>query len=183
MTFDGKGGKMHNASVLADKIGMGLNGRITSSRKETSKYTNTIVFVNQPWVELPDSPMGQPKIKMKGGEAIYLNSTLIFLYGNQKGAGTNKIMATKNGRKIKFATRTKISILKNHVNGIGYEDGKVIVTPHGFIEDTKEAEEAYKKEYSEFWTDMFIKNGLEVKEGEDFALEGSQTDIDLEGLE
>ena len=37
MTFDGKGGKMHNASVLADKIGMGLNGRITSSRKETSK--------------------------------------------------------------------------------------------------------------------------------------------------
>jgi hypothetical protein len=92
-------------------------------------------------------------------------------------------MATKNGRKIKFATRTKISILKNHVNGIGYEDGKVIVTPHGFIEDTKEAEEAYKKEYSEFWTDMFIKNGLEVQEGEDFALEGSQTDIDLEGLE
>jgi hypothetical protein len=30
---------------------------------------------------------------------------------------------------------------------------------------------------------MFIKNGLEVQEGEDFALEGSQTDIDLEGLE
>lgn len=189
MTFDGKGGKMHNASVLADKIGMGLNGRITSSRKETladgkpNKYTNTIVFVNQPWVELPDSPMGQPKIKMKGGEAIYLNSTLIFLYGNQKGAGTNKIMATKNGRKIKFAARTKISILKNHVNGIGYEDGKVIVTPHGFIEDSKEAEEKYKIEYSNYWADTFIKNGLDIKEGEDFQLEDSKTDIELEGLE
>jgi hypothetical protein len=189
MTFDGKGGKMHNASVLADKIGMGLNGRITSSRKETTpdgkpnKYTNTIVFVNQPWVELPDSPMGQPKIKMKGGEAIYLNSTLIFLFGNQKGAGTNKIMATKNGRKIKFATRTKISILKNHVNGIGYEDGKIIVTPHNFIDDTKEAEEQYKREYSEYWADMFIKNGLDIKEGEDFELAESQTDMELEGLE
>jgi hypothetical protein len=189
MTYDGKGGKMHNASVLSDKIGMGLNGRITSSRKETTaegkpnKYTNTIVFVNQPWVELPDSPMGQPKIKMKGGEAIYLNSTLIFLFGNQKGAGTNKIMATKNGRKIKFATRTKISILKNHVNGIGYEDGKVIVTPHSFIDDTKEAEEQYKKEYSDFWSEMFIKNGLDIKEGEDFELEGSSTDVDLDGLE
>jgi hypothetical protein len=127
--------------------------------------------------------MGQPKIKMKGGEAIYLNSTLIFLFGNQKGAGTNKIMATKNGRKIKFATRTKISILKNHVNGIGYEDGKVIVTPHSFIDDTKEAEEQYKKEYSDFWSEMFIKNGLDIKEGEDFELEGSSTDVDLDGLE
>jgi len=28
MTFDGKGGKMHNASTLADKIGMGINQRI-----------------------------------------------------------------------------------------------------------------------------------------------------------
>ena len=162
---------------------MGLNGRITSSRKETSKYTNTIVFVNQPWVELPDSPMGQPKIKMKGGEAIYLNSTLIFLFGNQKNAGTNKIMASKHGRKIKFATRSKISILKNHVNGIGYEDGKVLVTPHGFIDDTKEAEEEYKKEYSSFWSEMFIKNGLDISSDSDFELENSQTDMELEGLE
>ncbi len=93
-------------------------------------------------------------------------------------------MATKNGRKIKFASRTKISILKNHVNGIGYEDGKVIVTPHGFIEDTKEAEETYKKEYSEYWADTFIKNGLDVDgDGSDFELEDSKTDIELEGLE
>jgi hypothetical protein len=30
---------------------------------------------------------------------------------------------------------------------------------------------------------MFIKNGLDIKEGEDFELEGSSTDVDLDGLE
>jgi hypothetical protein len=88
MTFDGKGGKQHNASVLADKIGMGINQRISGSRRSDSKYTNTLVIVNQPWVELPDNPFGQPKIMAKGGNAIWLNSSLVFLFGNQKGAGT-----------------------------------------------------------------------------------------------
>ena len=86
MTFDGKGGKMHNAATLADKIGMGLNQRIGKSRRQDSKYTNTLVVVNQPWVELPDNPFGQPKIKAKGGESLWLNSTLVFRFGNQKNA-------------------------------------------------------------------------------------------------
>jgi len=182
MTYDGKGGKMHNASVLADKIGMGLNGRITGSRKETSSYTNTIVFVNQPWVELPDNPFGQPKIKMKGGEAIFLNSTLIFLFGNQKNAGTNKLNAVKGGRKINYATRSKISIMKNHVNGIGYQDGKVIVTPHDFIEDNKAAETSYKEQYAEYWMDMFIKSGLEELDGNDTSFETELVKDNIQGL-
>ena len=32
MTFEGKGGKQHNAAALADKIGMGINQRISGSR-------------------------------------------------------------------------------------------------------------------------------------------------------
>jgi hypothetical protein len=35
MTFDGKGGGMHSAKVLADKIGMGIHSRISKSKKET----------------------------------------------------------------------------------------------------------------------------------------------------
>ena len=50
MTYEGKGGKQHNASVLADKIGMGINQRISGSRKSDSKYENTLIIVNQPWV-------------------------------------------------------------------------------------------------------------------------------------
>ena len=169
MTFEGKGGKMHNASTLADKIGMGINQRITGSRKESSKFTNTLVIVNQPWVELPDNPFSQPRIKMKGGEAIFLNSTLVFLFGNQKNGGTSKINATKNGRKVAFATRTKISILKNHVNGIGFSDGRVIVTPHRSITDDANDIKKYKEEHSSYWVEQFEKAGEKI-DGDNFDL-------------
>jgi hypothetical protein len=123
-----------------------------------------LVIVNQPWVELPDNPFGQPKIKAKGGEAIWLNSSLVFLFGNQKGAGTTKITATKDKRTVKFAVRTKISVLKNHINGLGYEDGKIIVTPHGFLagKDTSEEKssiEKYKKDHSDYWKEIIGAEG------------------------
>jgi len=158
MTFEGKGGKQHNASTLADKIGMGLNQRISGSRRMDKKYTNTMIIANQPWVELPDNPFGQPKIKAKGGEAVWLNSTMVFLFGNQKNAGITKISIQKDGRKVKIATRTKVSVMKNHVNGLGYEDGKILVTAHGFMKgrdpaSEKKSIEEYKKSAADYITD------------------------------
>ena len=46
-------------------------------------------------------------------------------------------------------TRTKVSIMKNHVNGLGFSDGKIMVTAHGFMklrekEDEKKAKEQKK---------------------------------------
>jgi hypothetical protein len=169
MTFEGKGGKQHNASVLADKIGMGINQRISGSRRTDKQYTNTLIIVNQPWVELPDNPFGQPKIKAKGGEAIWLNSTLVFLFGNQKGAGTTKIKITRNKRDVNFASRTKISIMKNHVNGIGFADGKIMVTPHGFMKAKESAEEKisiqeYAKENLDYISKLFGEKVTDVSE-------------------
>jgi hypothetical protein len=169
MTFEGKGGKQHNASVLADKIGMGINQRISGSRRTDKQYTNTLIIVNQPWVELPDNPFGQPKIKAKGGEAIWLNSTLVFLFGNQKGAGTTKIKITRNKRDVNFASRTKISIMKNHVNGIGFADGKIMVTPHGFMKAKEAAEEKisiqeYAKENLDYISKLFGEKVTDVSE-------------------
>jgi hypothetical protein len=184
MTYDGKGGKQHNAAVLADKIGMGINQRISGSRKSTSKYENTLVIVNQPWVEIPDNPFGQPKIKAKGGESIWLNSSLVFLFGNQKNAGTTKISAVKNKRKVKFATRTKVSVLKNHINGLGYEDGKIIVTAHGFLSGKDSAEEkksieGYKTENSDYWKEIIGIEGdfnlVVSEEGKEVESESSQS--------
>ena len=151
MTFDGKGGKMHNASTLADKIGLGVSGRISKSKKQDYPYENSLIIVNQPWVDLPDNPFGQPEIKAKGGEAIWLASSLVFLFGNQKKSGISHIMATKDKRKVSFGIRTKISVLKNHINGLGYKDGKIIAVPHGYIEDSTESVDEYKKNYSDFW--------------------------------
>jgi hypothetical protein len=170
MTFDGKGGKQHNASVLSDKIGMGINQRISGSRKADSKWENTLIIINQPWVELPDNPFGQPKIMAKGGNAVWLNSSLVFLFGNQKGAGTTKITATKDKRSVKFAVRSKVSVLKNHINGLGFDDGRIIVTPHGFLAGKESTEEKasiekYKKEHAEYWKDIIGADGdFDLKE-------------------
>ncbi len=169
MTYEGKGGAQHNARVLSDKIGQGLNQRISGSRRTDKPYTNTLIIVNQPWVELPDNPFGQPKIKAKGGEAIWLNSTLVFLFGNQKGAGTTKISITKDKRKVKIATRTKISIMKNHVNGLGYEDGRILVTAHDFMKGRDDSEEKksieqYKSEHGNYISNML---GVNVTDADD----------------
>lgn len=175
MTFEGKGGKMHNAAVLSDKIGMGIHSRISKSKKEDYPYYNTLVIIAQPWVDLPDNPYGQPEIKSKGGEAVWLASSLVFLFGNQKKAGINHITATKNGRTVSYAIRTKISILKNHVNGLGYRDGKIIAVPQGYIEDTKEAIDKYKKEYSQYWNAILSGTGeivFDEKEIEEEEIEG-----------
>lgn len=164
MTFEGKGGKQHNAAALADKIGMGIHARITKSKKEDYPYFVTMIIVNQPWVDVPDNPFSKPEIKAKGGEAIWLASALVFLFGNQKKSGINHIEATKNGRKVSFAVRTKVSVIKNHVNGLGYRDGKLIVVHNGYIDDTKEALEQYKKEYSDFWKQKLGGGDFELKE-------------------
>jgi len=170
MTFEGKGGKMHNASALSDRIGMGIHSRISKSKKEDyptkeNPLINTLIVINQPWVDLPDNPFGQPEIKAKGGEALWLASSVVFLFGNQKKAGINHITATKNNRTVSYAIRTKVSILKNHVNGLAFKDGKIIAVPQGYIADTKEALEEYKKDYSQYWNAILSGTGeIELSE-------------------
>jgi hypothetical protein len=171
-TYDGGGGTMHDARVLADKIGKGIHSRISKSKKEDYPYINTMSVIVQPWVQLPDTPFGQATIQPKGGQALYLASSLVFLFGNQKSSGVSHITATKNGRTISYATRTKVSILKNHVNGIAYKDGKIIAVPQGYISDTKEALDKYKKEYSGYWNAILSGTGeitLDESEEEDFG--------------
>ena len=171
MSFDGKGGNQHTARTISEKWGMGMAQRITSSRKESAPYTNTMVFVNQPWVELPDNPFSQPRIQPKGGQSIYLSCALVFLFGNQKSAGVSKLNATNQGRKVNFAVRTKVGIHKNHMNGLGYADCRILATTHGFIEDDKKAIDSYKSEYKEYWSKVFDNVGEEV----DFSIEEGDT--------
>ena len=178
MSFDGKGGNQHTARVISEKWGMGLAQRITSSRKETAPFTNTMIFINQPWVELPDNPFGQPKIQPKGGQSIYLSCALVFLFGNQKSAGISKLSATNKGRKVNFAIRTKVGILKNHMNGLGYADCRLLATTHGFIEDDKKAIDNYKNDYKVYWSEIFETVGSESKDFEVVEDDFMETPVD-----
>jgi hypothetical protein len=55
-------------------------------------------------------------------------------FGNIMNAGTSKIKAIKDGKQVEFAKRTNLQIDKNHINGITTR-GKIIMTPHGFLND------------------------------------------------
>ena len=139
-----------NAGAMSQQFGNFINQRIVLSRKASQPYTNTLVAVNKVWVAKPDNPMGQPTLNNKGGNTMYFDASLIVTFGNIARAGTNKIKATKNGKEVEFAKRTKISCDKNHVNDVT-STSKVIMTAHGFIDDTKQAIDKYKKEYSKDW--------------------------------
>jgi hypothetical protein len=66
-------------------------------------------------------------------------------------AGTSKIKAIKNGKQVEFAKRTNLQIDKNHINGITTR-GKIIMTPHGFLNDDEKQLKNYKDAHSKEWS-------------------------------
>ncbi len=155
-----------NAGAMSVQFGNFVNQRITRSRKESSQYTNSLITINKVWVEKPSLPMELPKMKNKGGNTMYLDSSLVVTFGNVTNPGTSKIKAIKNGREVEFAKRTKVSVDKNHITGITAL-GKVIATPHGFIRDDKKELNDYKKQHSPEWLKILGSEDFDVVEVEE----------------
>jgi len=141
---------MWNAGAIASQFGNFVNSKIVSSRKESSKYTNTLFIVNKTGVSPAETARSFPKMTNKGGTTFYYDASLCITFGNITNAGITKIEAQNNNKKVHYATRTKVSCDKNHVNGIETR-GTVINTIHGFIDDTPNALTKYKKAHSPEW--------------------------------
>jgi len=152
-----------NAGAMSQQFGNFINQKIILSRKENQPYTNTFVAVNKVWVAKPNSPMEQPKMKNKGGDTMFFDSSFVITFGNISNSGTSKIKATKDGKDVEFAKRTKISADKNHVTGVQTK-GTVVMTVHGFIEDDKKAIDEYKKEHSKNWLQILGSTDFDVVE-------------------
>ena len=152
-----------NAGAMSQQFGNYINQKIILSRKESQQYTNTLVAINKVWVAKPEHPMGQPKMNNKGGTTMYFDSSLVITFGGITSSGTNKIKASKNGKDIEFAKRTKISCDKNHVTGIT-SVGKIIMTVTGFIEDKPSAIDKYKKQNSHQWIKTLGSDDFDIIE-------------------
>lgn len=150
-----------NAGAMSQQFGNFINQKVVLSRKETQPFTNTLVAVNKVWVARPTVPMEQPRLKNKGGDTMFFDASLILTFGNITNSGTNKIKATKDGRDVEFAKRTKVSCDKNHITGVTTK-GAVIMTVHGFIPDDKKAIDEYKKEHSEEWLKLLGSKDFDV---------------------
>ena len=135
---------------MSTQFGNNVNQKILLSRKEGSKYTNTLVAINKVWTMKPESPMGMAKLQNKGGMSMWYDATLVVTFGNITNPGTSKIKAIKSGMQVEFAKRTNIQIEKNHINGI-QSRGRIVMTPHGFIDDDKKAIDKYKDAHKDRW--------------------------------
>lgn len=152
-----------NAGAMSTQFGNNVNQKITLSRKESSPYTNTLVAINKVWTAKPESPMGQPKLMNKGGFAMWFDATFVVTFGNIANAGTSKIKAIKDGKQVEFAKRTNLQIDKNHINGVTTR-GKIIMTPHGFIEDTDKALKSYKDDHAKEWSAILGGGNFDIVE-------------------
>ena len=152
-----------NAGAMSTQFGNSVNQKITLSRKESSKYTNTLVCINKVWTLKAESPMGKPKLMNKGGYAMWFDSTFVVTFGNIMSAGTSKIKAIKDGKQVEFAKRVNIQIDKNHINGVTTR-GKIVMTPHGFINDNDRELKAYKEDRKEEWKQILGGGDFRVVE-------------------
>ena len=152
-----------NAGAMSTQFGNGVNQQITLSRKESSKHTNTLVCINKVWTAKAETPMSQPKLMNKGGFAMWFDATFVVTFGNVSNAGTSKIKAIKDGKQVEFAKRTKIQIDKNHINGITTR-GNIIMTPHGFIDDSDKALKSYKDAHTKEWSKILGGGDFEIVE-------------------
>ena len=169
-----------NAGAMSQQFGNFINQKVILSRKENQPYTNTFVAVNKVWVAKPNSPMEQPKMKNKGGDTMFFDASLVVTFGNISNSGTSKIKATKDGKDVEFAKRTKISVDKNHVTGVQTK-GTVTMTVHGFIADDKKAIDLYKKEHSKDWLQILGSADFDVVEEDE--MEENFKEINLVDVE
>jgi|TARA_R110000787_G_scaffold158976_3_gene272785 hypothetical protein len=154
-----------NAGAMSTQFGNSVNQRITLSRKESSAHTNTLVCINKVWTAKAESPMGKPKLMNKGGFAMWFDSTFVVTFGNISNAGTSKIKAIKDGKQVEFAKRVNLQIDKNHINGVTTR-GKIVMTPHGFINDDDKELKTYKDQNAQAWKDILGGTDFTIVEEE-----------------
>ena len=152
-----------NAGAMSQQFGNFINQKIILSRKSNTPYTNTMVVVNKIWVSPAETPMSQPRMRNKGGDTMFFDSSFIVTFGNITNSGTSKLKATKNGKDVEFAKRTRIMCDKNHVTGVTTK-GTTVITVHGFIDDDPKAIDQYKKEHKDEWLTILGAGDFEIKE-------------------
>jgi hypothetical protein len=140
-----------NAGAMATNFGNFVNQKFPMSRKADYPYTNSLLAINKTGILRPESPMGQPKRTNKAGDTMFWDATVVITFGNITNSGTSKLQATKNGKKVEFAKRTKICSDKTHTDDGITTISTVIMTPHGFIKDDPKEIDKYKKEHSHEW--------------------------------
>lgn len=129
------GNPMWTAAAISAAFNLIVNDRIPSSRKISSKYNNTFLYINKVWLDSMTNPVGPAIMQTKGGKSMKYATRLEILLGGQLTAGIKRLTATSKGVTYSYGIETKIKVLKNHLDAphnVCYE-GKMIASDMGFI--------------------------------------------------
>lgn len=129
------GNPMWTAAAISAAFNDIVNNRIPSSRKVTSKYNNTMLYVNKVWMDSMTNPVGPAIMQTKGGKSLKYATRCEILLGGQLTSGIKRLTATSKGFTYSYGIETKIKVLKNHLDAphnVTYE-GNMIATDTGFV--------------------------------------------------
>lgn len=141
------GNAMWTAAAISAAFNLIVNDRIPSSKKNSSKYNNTFLYVNKVWMDPMTNPVGPAIMQTKGGKSMKYATRLEILMGGQLTSGTKRLTATSKGVNYSYGIETKIKVLKNHLDAphnVCYE-GNMIASDLGFI--SPDDLDKYKKEH------------------------------------
>ncbi len=173
-----KNNPMWNAGAMSMQFGNFINQYITLSRKQESKYTNTFFAVQKTGVDYQIGVYGaKPRITNAHGDAMFWDATIVISLGNVTNSGTSKVDAKKDGKSYTFAKITKIKVDKNHITNVTNE-GRIVMTPYGFIHNTPNAIEKYKKQHKHEWISVLGEGEYETVKEADIAESSIESSID-----
>lgn len=141
------GNNMFDAGTISAAFQDIMESKIPSTRKISSKYTNSMILVNKVWLDGTTNPIAPPSLEMKGGKSITYRSRLIILLGGQLKASIKRLSAVSKGLTYNYGIQTKIKVIKNQLPSpfnVTYE-GDFICTDVGIIGTSKEEQDEYRK--------------------------------------
>ena len=141
------GNPMWTAAAISAAFNLIVNDRIPSSKKVSSKYNNTFLYVNKVWMDAMTNPVGPAIMQTKGGKSMKYATRLEILLGGQLTSGTKRLTASSKGLNYSYGIETKIKVLKNHLDAphnVCYESN-MIASDMGFI--APDDLDTYKKEH------------------------------------
>lgn len=125
-----------------------INPKINDTRKEGVPHNATMIFLNQAYTKPPTPPATISSLVPYGGDGIWYAASLVL-----QTKRTGKLFATHKGIKKKFAIESKITIEKNHINGIE-QSGDFVITSNSIIPHDDKAINEYKKTNKDMWDNL-----------------------------
>lgn len=147
-TTESKNVHMQNAKVFSEKI------TVTADRINDTRYDVTPHFISMVWVNhIYEKPIKVgnktfTKLQPRGGKKRKYVASLELSMKRVK-----SIKAIVNKIPLDFGFITKLSVEKNHVNGV-YNSGKLIITEDEIFANHKSAIDDYKKRHREKWGEV-----------------------------